>query len=189
MRIEINGDMASVFTPYNAEFVKAMRMISGARWDRMIKCWNIPSQAVNAVREIMMRVYGETDIVHVDKADIRVTFSDSVREECGPITMFGRTIAYAYGRDSGAKVGEKVAFIKKSPTSGGSRKNWTTVIPSGAVMELYDIPKSMITDGDGYSVEIIEKVNIQALIAEKEKLLQRLEEINAILGVGKNMDV
>lgn len=171
MKIEIKEDVASVFTPYNAEFVKAVRMVGGARWNRQIQCWDIPSCAVDAVREMMMRVYGESDVAHVDKADIRVTFSDSVCAECGPITMFGRTVAYAYGRDSGAKVGEKVSFVKGRPASGGSRKNWTTVIPAGSVAEFYDVPNTLIADGDGYSVEIIKKVNISSLSAEKREAI------------------
>lgn len=184
MRIEVKEGTASVYTPYNTDFVSAVRSIGGACWNRSQQCWDVPSHSVDAVRNIMMEVYGETDAEPADKVDIRVTFTESIFGDRGPVTLFGKTVASAFGRDSGAKVGDDVAFILKKPASGGSVKYWKTVIPEGAVAEVYNVPRSKAVGGEGYTVEVIEKdrPDTEVLRKEKEKLLKRLEEIDALLG-------
>ena len=102
-----------------------------------------------------------------------------------PVSLFGKIIASAYSRDSGAKVGEDTAFLAMRPRLGGSVKNWKTAIPKGPVVEIHNVVQSMTADGDEYTVEIIdspEANKIKALREEKERILKRLSEINSILG-------
>lgn len=190
IRVDISGDTASVYTPYNTDFVSAVRRIGGSRWDRSRKCWEFPAQAIDAVRLIMKEVYGETDIETAEKVSVRVTFTDELCGDRKPVTLFGKTIASAFGRDSGAKVGEDVAFINKMPRSGGSVKNWLTVVPKGAVAEIRDVVLANVKAGPEYTVEFIKKdaPDIDALRKEKEMLLLRLNEINLILGIDEKRD-
>ena len=184
MKIIVNEGKASIYTPYNAEFVRRIKKIGGSKWNSDDRCWIVPESTVESCREIMQDVYGETDISTTKKVDIRITFIECFSELCGSVTMFGKTIARAYGRDSGAKSGDDVAFISGLPESGGSVKNWKTIIPKGCVVDVYGVPEDMLSDYDKdyITVEIKEsRVNKAKLLEERDRLMKRIEEINTIL--------
>ena len=185
IRIENTGKISLLYTPYNAEFVAAVKNIGGARWNREYRAWAIPTDAVEQAREIMRRVYGACDLPeHQPMVSIRLTFDSDVSELRAPITIFGKTIASAQGRDSGARTGEDVAFTQGSPQSGGSVKNWRTVIPAGCVVILHNVPQGALDMPlpDGVSAEMIEQEQSKtALLDEKDKLLARLAEIERLL--------
>ena len=66
-------------------------------------------------------------------------------------------------------------------------KNWRTEIPEGCVCVLHDVPKAMATEGNlpaGVEMTIEERKEADAraeLIAERERLLERIAEIDALL--------
>lgn len=189
MKIEINENgQAEIYTPYNNEFVTKLKNgIGAAKWNPTKKCWCVPERAVDSVREIMLAVYGETDIETQEHVDIKVTFNRDVREYYKPITLFSKTVATAYGRDSGAKVGKYIEIIKGNVTSGGSAKHWTTEIEEGTVLIIRDVCKSFVDEwnDDEILVEILGDVSIDKgkLLEEKEKLLCRIKEIDKLLEV------
>ena len=140
------------------------------------------------VRAIMREVYGETDEPEaVEKVNVRLTFHREYIRVCAPVTMLGKTIASAFGRDSGARVGDGVSFVAGRPDSGGSAKNWHTEIPEGSVCILYDVPKSIVREDnlpDGVTFEIESRrpeIERNDLIAERERLMKRIAEIDALL--------
>lgn len=182
MKIEIRENTAYVFTPYNPKFVSSIKAIGGAKWDGNERCWKIPAAAVDTARKVMMDVYGETDLPDDgEKVTVRIRFDEEVSEERGPIVIFGKTIASAFGRDTGAKVGADVVFVQGAPTSGGSRNRWDTIIPEGCVAEIRNVPTAALNDD--YNYEIVEEkaIDREALEAEKAKLLKRLAEIEELL--------
>lgn len=182
MKIEIRDNIAYVFTPYNPLFVRKIKTIGGAKWDFDERCWKIPASAVDTARGIMIDVYGESDLPDdVEKVTVRVSFPNGAAECRSPIVVFGRVIASAYGRDSGAKVGDGVVFVKGAPKSGGSRNNWDTIIPDGSIVEIHNIPVTALTDDYEYEIVEEKKIDRAALEAEKEKLLNRLAEIEKML--------
>lgn len=181
MKIDVKDDKAFVFTPYNPQFVKEVKRIGGARWMSIDKCWRVPADAVDAVREIMMDVYGESDLPCAEKVTVEIELEEGELEYRGPIVIFGKVIASAFGRDSGAKVGEDVVFVKGEPTSGGSMKNWTTVIPGGSVIRIRNVPVTALNDDYPYDVIDDVKIDRAALEAERERLLKRLAEIEELL--------
>ncbi|OQA07948.1 MAG: hypothetical protein BWY65_01679 [Firmicutes bacterium ADurb.Bin373] len=180
-----NGKIA-VETPYNPEFVSKIKK-AGGRWNASSKTWECDERSVEAVRAIMREVYGMDDMPQ-ELVTVRVTVGDrNISKHTGPVVLFGRTIASAYGRDSGAKIGEGVCFEAGGCTSGGSVKNWYTVIESGSIITIYDVPRRAVEEKLGWSdsdgaVEIMEAVDpLAGLKAEREALLKRLTEIDAIL--------
>lgn len=189
MKITISEDIALVYTPYNADFVSRIKSsVGGAKWDGTKKAWKVPATAVDAVRDIMREIYGETDEPEsTDKVNVRLTFTKECSPLCAPVTMLGKTIASAFGRDSGAKVGDGVTFLEGSPRSGGSVKNWHTVVPEGCVVLLYDVPRSIVTADrlpDCVSFEIEERrpeIERKDLLEERERLMKRIAEIDALL--------
>lgn len=186
MQIKTENGVAKVITPYNADFVARIKNIGGRRWNGSEGCWEVPETEVNTVRSFMMDVFGETDMATDDeKVTVKVTFNDMESKRRESIVLFGKTIARAWGRDSGAKVGEDVTLLSGSVTSGGSVKNWTTVVREGTVLKVRNVPRKaleMDTDLD-VTVEVMESAEVDrvALIAEREKLLARLAEIDKAL--------
>lgn len=191
MKIEIRNNDAYIFTPYNPEFVsKIKKNVGGAYWDSCAKAWVVPAPAVDNARKIMMDVYGETDLPETSgRLTLSVTATRELSKYCGPIVLFGKIIASAHGRDSGAYPGEDVCFILGDPDSGGSSKNWKTVIPKGSEFRIFNVPRSMyekyIETSEEYPDIEVENItcdiDVKALKEEREKLLKRLEEIDDLL--------
>lgn len=187
MKIEVNGNMATIYTPYNANFVSAIKKVGGAKWQSDKKAWAVPTAAVEAVREIMRNVYGEDDTPDAsERITVRLTFEQGLSTWHGDVTLLGKCISHAYGRDSGATVGQDVAFIKGGPDSGGSVKNWTSIVEQGSVAILSNVPRSLYestTLPEGVIAEIVEVVipDREALIAERERLIKRIAEIDELL--------
>lgn len=182
--IKVNDGKAFVYTPYNAEFVSKIKLLGG-RWNPSEKCWTVAEFKVDDVRSTMRSIYGRDDQPVAETVDVILTFTAEVSEWHAPVTILGRTIATAWGRDSGARMGDEVMFLEGKPESGGSVKNWHTIVPSGSVVKLPQLPKTATEECElpnGVTMQIIGgDIDRDALIAEKEKLLARLAEIDAIL--------
>jgi hypothetical protein len=160
----------------------------GGRWDKDAKVWIFKSDVIDQVREICKEVYGvDGSGVEGELVTIRVTVNNDLSELHSGIYLGGRQIAQAYGRDSGARIGEGVAFIKGNPASGGSVKNWRTCIPQGCVFLLLDFPKALvseISDNADLTVEVVEangEARRKKLEDRKAKLEAALVEVNAEL--------
>ena len=181
------GSQTAVYTPYNASFVSAIRKIGGARWDAEGKAWMVPTASLPQVREIMRNIWGEDDRMDtVKRVSVRLTFREICSAECRPVEILGKTVSQAYGRDSGARPGDDVAFEAGGPRSGGSRANWRSIVEEGSVAILRNVPEAMLDKAElpeGVTMEVIEDSGIDraALMAEKEKLLARLAEIESLL--------
>lgn len=187
-KINVINDSAQVYTPYNGDFVRRIKNIGGAKWNRDHNCWIIPASAVDACREIMRNVYGRCDIADGGKTvKLRLRFTQSLSKTCGDVTLLGKTLCHAYSRDSGGCPGDDVFYITGAPQSGGSAKYWESVVPSGSTIVLHDVSvdlyKRFIPEAiPGLTVEQIEDIpNKEKLTKEREKLLERLNEIDKLL--------
>lgn len=188
MKITFADTSAYIDTPYNREFVSQIKTIGGARWDSARRVWKIPAACVDQARAIMRRVFGECDLPDESRrVTVKLTFNENVAsDKRSSISIFGKQIARAFGRDSGAVVGEDVSFIEGKPTSGGSRANWLTYIPAGCVALLRNVPEGILAEGlpDGVTYEIVPDEpapNREALLSEKQRLLARIAEIDKLL--------
>lgn len=179
------GTKAELYTPYSRMFVDKIKLLGG-KWDSLKKCWIVDEAAVEDAREIMRSVYGYDDNGTGETVNVLLTFTDDVYSVKEPVTIFGRTIASALSRDSGARAGEGAWFLQGAPESGGSAKNWTTIVRKGAVVKLLNLPKGMVSDDtlpDGVTMQIIgDDIDRDALTQEKERLLARIAEIDKLLG-------
>lgn len=188
IQVEIKNGKAYIASPYNVEFVRRIKL-SGGKWSAASKRWYIPEPALPSVRTMMAEVYGETDEGPASEyVTLVVKWLKDDWEPCGPITFAGRVIASAWGRDSGAKPGTNVSFIAGAPTSGGSAKNWETQIPEGSIVEIYYVPlnkaQELVSNHPRWmevSIEGAPVVDKDALKAEREQLMKRIAEIDALL--------
>ena len=185
-----NGRIA-IDSPYNPDFVRRIKK-AGGKWDPANKVWETDERSIETVREIMREVYGQDDLPQQELVTVKVTIGDSdVSRLRAPVVIFGRNIASARGRDSGARVGEGVSFEKGTCSSGGSMKNWRTIVDAGSEFTIYDVPRLAVEQKLGWedeygTFEVVKNGDpTAALKAEKEALLQRLAEIDEILNSAK----
>ena len=189
MKIEVKDDKAYIFTPYNSNFIKKVKGIGKARWNGAERCWTVPKTEIDIVRQFMMETYGETDQTDdTEKVSVKVTFTEEARACLGSIVLFGKTVATAFGRDTGAKIGDDVTLMTGKVKSGGSARNWVTIVEAGTVVKIRNVPKPALQFDPVYDIvyDIVErekdnKQDKQDLIDEKERLLKRLEEIEQLL--------
>jgi hypothetical protein len=184
-----NGKLA-VDTPYNPSFVSKIKK-AGGKWNPSNRTWEVDERSIDTVRSIMREVYGQDDLPQ-ELVTVKVTIGDKNLEEWrAPVVLFGRTIASARGRDSGARPGEGVCFEKGGCDSGGSMKNWYTIVRAGSEITIYDVPRLAVEQKIGWkdeygTFEVIENGDpLAALRAEKEALLKRLAEIEELLNEAK----
>ena len=185
IKVIVKDGRASVFTPFNRDFVAAIRNVGGRKWDADDKCWTVPAETLPQVRQIMMDVYGETDLPDAGgSVTVKVLFKEEYSERRDDVIIFKKVIASARGRDSGARPGDDVTFLEGEPTSGGSMKNWESVVPAGCVVLLRHVPLSVWEqdkDGEYYTAEIVDEgkdVKRKELEEEKARLLARIAEID-----------
>lgn len=194
---KVADDKIEVRTPYNPQFVSKIKT-AGARWNAIDKAWTMHAANIDVAREILRAVYGRDDMPAADEklVRVRVTALQNISADRGPIVLLGRIIASARGRDSGARVGEGVAFIDGKPQSGGSVKNWTTEIPEGSVFVVADVPTTLLGELDEtgwrgqklYQYEIIDDdrdEQLRKLQARREELAAALADIDAQINVLK----
>ncbi|MFW5830755.1 MAG: hypothetical protein ACOCVA_00800 [Prolixibacteraceae bacterium] len=182
IKLEIIDDKVKVTSPYNADFVQKCRNFRGTFKGG---AWWFDDSIIDYVREAMREIYGTTGEAPVEYCSLVVSdFSDDAHT--GPVVLFGRTIARAFGRDSGAKLGDDIVFVSGSYHSGGSVKNWYTKVNS-ATFEIQNYPLPM-TEREDVQQAIAEgwceikkvqkkrpKEEIEAEIAQLKERIQVLE--------------
>ena len=186
MKITERDGRIFIDTPYNPNFVEKLKWLGG-KWNPNERVWVMDARNSEAVREAMREVYGRDDRP-VPLVSVRITTDTEISGRRGPVTFFGRIVASAWGRDTGARIGEGVAFEKGKPDSGGSAKNWCTVVPKDCVIVIHDVPADAVEQELDWAswcgtYEIIQlAIDQDALERERETLLARIAEIDNLLG-------
>jgi len=150
--VSLTDNRIAVVTPYNADFVRKARLQAG-RWGSYrddkgngSPAWIFPVEQIEAVRQLLRDVYGEDDQDQDSgkKVRLRVQYDRSIDTGGrGDVVVAGRQVARAFGRDSGAKIGEDIVVIKGGFGSGGSIKNWAIHVKTDTVFDLLRIPEPM----------------------------------------------
>ena len=143
----------TVTSPYAADYVSRARALGG-RWDRTAGGWVFDEAAEPAVRQALRECYGTdggTDAVPEASVTLYVYVPEALSAARGPVVLDGPiTLARAFGRDSGAKLGDGVAHLAgPKPTSGGSVKNWDTRVPAGGLYAVYQVPRGLAERAQG----------------------------------------
>ena len=115
---------------YFGRFVTKCRNFRGTFKDG---AWYFDDSLTELVKETMVSIFGVDGTTEVERCTLMVKDMTDY-EQGGPVTVFGRTVAKAFGRDSGAKLGDDIVFISGRYESGGSTKNWRTMIANATFM-------------------------------------------------------
>jgi hypothetical protein len=182
IKIEKKESKIVAVSPYNPDLPSAARNLGG-KWDG--SSWAFDARYEDDVRKLYKEIYGTDGTNAGELVDIRVTVNEDWKEWRSGLFLFGRQVARAFGRDSGARLGNGIVLKKGSASSGGSMKNWKTEIAEGSIFEMTDVPKAAV-DNNGapeeLTVEIIgQNIDREALEKERAKLVARIAEIDALL--------
>lgn len=190
--IRTDADKAYISSPYNPDFVKGIHSIGSAKWHAATKEWQVPIDSLEDAKQVLRDVYGTDGSENSEpKVTVKLTIDDDI--DLGDIqsidnelvmTLFGREIMSARGRDSGVKVAEGVT-VKGKYKSGGSMKYPTIEFGKGTEIIVYNVPETLAKKAKvkHATVEIVSqpKIDRQALLDEKERLLKRIAEIDKLL--------
>ena len=188
IKIEIIGGTLRVESPYNQEFVKFARQTSG-HWRS--PAWVFDVREEDRVREACMAIYG-CDGIKSDLVSLRCEWRKDEFAPTASITLEGRPLFTASGRDSGARVAPGVVLVEGVATSGGSKKNWETVVRAGTVAIVRDVPRALaescvaasVDPNHSWGFEIEPEStsgHTEVLKSERERLVARLVEIDRLL--------
>ncbi|MEI7585556.1 hypothetical protein [Runella sp.] len=120
---------------YNYNFVKKAKGLRGT-W--LSGQWVFEQSVEEHVIKAMLDCYSVTGLTPYEVCTLTVKgFSNEVRHS--GVELFGRPIAKAWGRDSGAKAQDGIFLIDGKFNSSGSVKNWTTWVRN-ATFEIHDFP-------------------------------------------------
>lgn len=192
VKIEKTEKQMIASSPYHPDLpAKAKKL--GGKWSAASKAWIFDIRDEDRVKDLYRNIYGtDGDTPTGDLVTLRVNFFEGASDLHGGVFVGGRCIGRATGRDSGASLANGIIIIDGRIYSGGSVKNWRTVVAEGTIVEIRDIPREKALEviasgqtdsGDTIKAEILEptSINREALEAEREKLLARITEIEAIL--------
>ena len=163
VKIVREGKQCKVQSPYLAEFVSRAKEIGGT-WEPMSKSWVFSSASSPAVKKLCIELYGTDGELSVETKSVQIELSNNYYDGQS-LTFAGRTIAYRYGRDYPARLGNGVGVIQGGfPPSGGSMKNPRLNALSNSVFIVEDVPISLIEKaiednkegGDWASITILE---------------------------------
>lgn len=177
-----------VETPYSSLFVSRLKESIGKRkWDANKRVWVVGEEDKDVLLAILKEVFGYSES-REETCDVEITLDPHYLVNRGPIMIAGVVIAQAWGRDTGARLGENVTVIKGGFTSGGSRANWDTRIDEETVVRVKDFPvwglsEDVPSNVKNFKIKKISDIKIERekLLKEKEKLLARLAKIDALL--------
>ena len=182
MKITIMKDKAFVFTPYNRDFVDRIHGIGGAKWNG--RCWEVPADAVDLVKRIMVDVYGVSDLGG-DTVDVEIRFLKTYYSESGEnLIIAGKSIARGFGRDSNVVIDADTRIIEGSIKTGGSRKYWSVRAIEGTVIMVKNVSRAKLAEVEDEELEIkvLERsqadqvANVDAEIQRLKDAIKQLEE-------------
>ena len=149
IEVAAEGGAVALKSPYHPDLPSMARRIGG-RWDR--QAWRFDSRDEERVRDLARDIYGTDGADGARLVDVEIIIHDEIVSQRAAIYFAGREIARAFGRDSGCRLGEGVLHLEgESPQSGGSAKNWTTVLRPGRY-ELRDVPAPALPPSDAESI-------------------------------------
>ncbi|MDW2024316.1 MULTISPECIES: hypothetical protein [unclassified Vibrio] len=140
--------IVSLKADYNSQLVKECRKLGGS-WDKEQGAWIFPGFVADEVEEL-------DEIYNSGPVTVEIAAIEEIREYGKGMEFLGRPLCRAFGRDSGSRIDSDIALISGYATSGGSQKNWATILDEESVLRL-QIPSKIleIHQDDRFDVKII----------------------------------
>lgn len=183
MKTKIENGKIYVQSDYNRDYIARAKGLQG-KWSSPY--WVFPEENIDELRELLLDVYGECGDL-AEEAPVTVTVELDLDEykHVGAEVSIGSFVAVRRRyRDSDVTYADNVMLVKGGfPASGGSVKNPRVYPDSGTVIRVKDIPVKLYEKiKDEAGVTLYKAPDNAALIEERDRLLARLAELNALIG-------
>lgn len=184
LKITENDQNILVESTYNSLWVNKARKLGG-KWQA--PNWVFPIAVKNSILEELKNIYGySSETKSINRGNVKIKALRELRTERDAVDFLGFTIAKAFGRDSGARLGDNVSCLSGDFKSGGSVKNWYTIISEGSEFLLINFPLDII---DGVNMdkeesywEVIPELSKRQILENKKKdLLEQLSQVESEL--------
>lgn len=165
-----------VVVPFNEDFIKSAKNLQG-KWNPTKKSWVFPGTVENYVKELLLKIYGVTGETTYPTCTLIIkNYSAEVMNNA--VVLFGRTIAKASGRDTGARLGDDIIWLSGTYTSGGSRQYWKTIVEN-ATFEIQNFPVARTEFEDVQ--QAIKEGWVEIKVTESKRTREEIESEIAIL--------
>lgn len=177
MEIIRENNKIKVKSAYNAEFIRKAHELNG-KWEKPY--WVFSEETADILNSTLVELYGE-GFEKVPRVTVEInldTFTDD--DAADEIRLGGASIAYRPSRDSRVRlVGDTFVKVGGFLESGGSARYPKVTWEPGTVL-VAKVPETVI---DAPGVKAIDSAidRKSKLEAEKEQLLKRIAEIDAML--------
>ncbi len=147
MNIEIakfSNSKIIVRMEYFPDAVSKIKKLGYVSWESTMKGWLIDENFKDEVKEILIEYYGTDGSFRPKTTNIEITANEEIETLRKPVLFAGKVIAVAYGRDSGARLGNNVAQCSGEINSGGSAVNWKTIIKKGSCFKVLHVTEELL---------------------------------------------
>lgn len=174
----------AVFSPFNHDFVKGAKRLGG-KWSGDTKAWLFDVRDRDRVEDLLASCYGYSVAPSGELATVRIILDE---DNAGGKEVYfaGRSICSRRYRDVPVKTADNVVVIDgEFPASAGSVRYPAVIRGSRTVtIEVRDVPVEALAAEKELRFERIDadtQAQREALIAERERLIARLAEIDKAL--------
>ena len=182
MKTKIENGKIYVQSDYNRDYISRAKGLQG-RWSAPY--WVFPEENINELRELLLDVYGECGEL-AEEAPVTVTVDLDLDDyKYGAEVTIGSFVAVRrWGRDREVSFADNVMVVSGGFTpTGGSAKHPAVYHEQGTIIRVKDIPVKLYEKiKDEAGVSLYKAPDNAALIEERDKLLARLAELNALIG-------
>lgn len=173
VKMKSGAEKLELKAPFYPTFPKAARELGGT-WSESGQAWYFDPRDESRVRDLCRETYGTDGLEEPDLVDVRVAL-DEYHDDYRSIWRYGRLLAKRPYRDSSVRLGEGVIVVEGGfPSSGGSMKHPRLETREGTVLEVRDVPATLVNDTMP-GVEIVRREEKPAFRAD-EYLAARLSE-------------
>ena len=140
-----NESVLLVNIEYCSQAIRKIKNLGQATWDKTMKGWLVSKAYEVELKDILLEYYGTDGSFSDKRVNIELVTNQDIKMCQKPVLFAGKTLAQAFHRDSGAKVGQNVALIEGSINSGGSTKNWETIVEKGSRFKLMNVNEQLLS--------------------------------------------
>ncbi len=167
-----NESVLLVNIEYCSQAIRKIKNLGQATWDKTMKGWLVSKAYEVELKDILLEYYG-TDGSFADKrVNIELITNQDIKMSQKPVLFAGKALAQAFNRDSGARVGQNVALIEGNINSGGSSKNWETIVEKGSRFKLINVNEQLL------SFESDKLFTYKIMDSNKPQKLSRLRRVS-----------
>jgi len=168
----LNDATLLICIEYWPQAVYKIKQLGQAKWDSTLKGWRVSTDYKDEVKKILLDYYGTDGSFSEKRVNIELLANQEIKMPQKPVLFAGKAVAQAFHRDSGARVAQNVALIEGSIISGGSSKNWETIVEKGSRFKLMHVNEQLL------SFENDKLFSYKIIDSNKAKKLSRLRKVS-----------